>query len=555
MIENISLAQINTTVGDFSGNLKKIISFAERAKSSGADLVCFPELALCGYPPRDLLFRSAFLRYNKKSLEELCKRVTGVDLIVGYASSQSKEKGKRVRNSLAWIRDGEVIYQYDKNLLPVYDVFDEQRHFESGLPPEAFDDLVLTICEDIWYAPELESDFLANDYEERPLDQVVMEDETVVLNSAASPFVRGKEEFRDELFAHLAQRYETPLLFCNQVGGNDSLIFDGNSRICNESGKIIARGAPFEEDLLIVERRQLFDDNVNEKVISPATDFPRKEEATIYRALELGLSDYLEKCGFDKVLLGLSGGIDSSLAATIAADALGPENALGVLMPSQVTSSESVEHAEQLVDNLEIDSRLYKIEKLFDDYLDLLQDDFEETEWDTTEENIQARIRGNILMALSNKFDYLLISPGNKSELAVGYCTLYGDMTGGLALLSDVPKTMVYRLAEYRNERSAVIPEVILQKPPSAELSPGQKDEDDLPPYEVLDRLIELYVEKHLSMREMIETGFEPGLVREVVRKIDYNEYKRQQAPIGFKVTSKSFATGWEMPIAQKFIP
>ncbi len=555
MFKKIALAQINTTVGDFSGNLEKIISFAEQAESAGAGLVCFPELALCGYPPRDLLFRSAFLRYNEKSLEELCKRVTSIDLIVGYASSLSREKGKQAQNSLVWIRDGEVIYEYNKNLLPVYDVFDEERHFKAGEPPEVFDDLVLTICEDIWYAPELESDFLADDYDQRPLDQVEMSAETAVLNTAASPFVRGKEEFRDELFAHLTQRYEIPLLFCNQVGGNDSLIFDGNSRACARTGEVIARGAPFEEDLLIVERQELLDGDSRDKVITPATNFPKKEEATVYRALELGLSDYLEKCGFEQVLLGISGGLDSSLAATIAADALGPENVLGVLMPSQITSKESIEHAEQLVDNLGMESRLYKIEELFDSYLELLQEDFKETEWDTTEENIQARIRGNILMALSNKFGHLLISPGNKSELAVGYCTLYGDMTGGLALLSDVPKTLVYRLAEYRNEKSAVIPEIILEKPPSAELAPDQKDTDDLPSYEVLDQLIELYVEKHCSMREMIEAGFEPGLVREIVRKIDYNEYKRQQAPVGFKVTSKSFATGWEMPIAQKFIP
>ncbi len=553
-IERIALAQINTTVGDFSGNLKKILTFAGRAGEQGADLVCFPELTLCGYPPRDLLFRSSFLEANQQALEELKSKITDLSLIVGYAAENTGGKGKPVCNRAVWLENGEIIWEYSKNLLPTYDVFDEARHFESGRPPQVKRNFVLTICEDLWNVSELESDFLSRDYDLQPLEAIDSSKLETIVNISASPFVRRKNKFRRKLFSHLAQKYSASLLFCNQVGGNDSLVFDGNSAVFNRAGEMVEKAAAFSEDLLVFERKKLNSSRGSSRAIveEPAVE---SEAASIYEALKLGLQDYMKKCNFDRVLLGLSGGIDSSITACIAADALGSENVLGVLMPSRISSEESVLHAQELAENLAIKTKKYQIQDLFEGYLDLFADDFAETEWGTTEENLQARVRGNILMALSNKFGRLLISTGNKSELAVGYCTLYGDMTGGLALISDVPKTMVYKLAEYRNEINPVVPRAVIEKPPSAELSPEQEDQDVLPPYEVLDAIIEAYVEKHNSIREIVAAGYEEELVEDVVRMIDYNEYKRQQAPIGLKVTSKSFGAGWEMPIAQRFIP
>lgn len=544
---SIAMGQINTTIGDFEGNADRIVDVSRTAKQRGADLVCFPELAICGYPPQDLLERPAFLEANRRALEDVGRRIEGCSVLVGYAESNPEEYGKRAHNAVALIEDGEIRDQYFKQLLPTYDVFDEARHFEPGegshrIGPDG--NVAVTICEDIWNDPEFSGDHGQPRYEKNPLEVVADSGADVLINVSASPFVRGKDRRRTEMIRRLAEKYDLHLLLCNLVGGNDSLIFDGNSVAVNPDGDVLAKGAAFEEDLSLVRPDR--DDPVT---VEP---FPGKAES-VYRGLTLGLSDYLGKCGFDEALVGLSGGMDSTLTATLAVDALGPSNVHGVLMPSEITSAESVEDAQDLAENLGIDTRTLPIKALFDEYLDLFSEEFAGLERDHTEENLQARIRGNILMALSNKYGDILLTTGNKSELAVGYCTLYGDMNGGLAVISDVPKTMVYELAEYRNTRGHVIPRRIFEKPPSAELAPDQEDEDELPPYSVLDDVLEYYVEDRLPPGEIIEKGYEREVVEEIVELIDLNEYKRQQAPIGLKVTSKSFTMGWHMPIAQHF--
>jgi NAD+ synthase (glutamine-hydrolysing) len=425
-------------------------------------------------------------------------------------------------------------------------VFDESRHFEPGdeittIGPD--NEIALTICEDIWNEPGHSSGHGQPRYERNPLGQVAETDAEVLVNLSASPFVRDKPEKRVRMIQDLAQKYDLTIVFANLVGGNDSLIFDGTSVAVDSQGNVIDQADSFREDLVVVSA---------EPETTVTASFQDRAES-VYRGLTVGLRDYMGKCGFDEALVGLSGGMDSSLTATLAVDALGVTNVHGVLMPSEITSSESVEDAEELADNLGIDTRTFPIKELFKNYLQLFDEEFAGLEWDTTEENLQARIRGNILMALSNKYGHLLLTTGNKSELAVGYCTLYGDMTGGLAVISDVPKTMVYEVAEYRNTRGHVIPRRVFEKPPTAELAPDQKDEDELPPYPILDEIIELYVEERMPPSAIAEEGFDLKVVNKVVRMIDLNEYKRQQAPIGLKVTSKSFTMGWRMPIAQNF--
>ncbi|MFP4687169.1 MAG: NAD+ synthase [bacterium] len=545
--KKIALAQINTIIGDFEYNFKKIVDFAARAKKQGAELVIFPELSVCGYPPRDLLERPAFIEKNRQVLQRIARQTRGIDLLIGYVEKNESKIGNPIYNAAAWLSSGQIVSKHYKSLLPSYDVFNESRYFEEGsvvIPGGPDENIAVTICEDIWNEPRFKSPYSPGSYARHPLEEAAIFQPDFAVNISASPFVRGKDRYRIEFFKYVAKKYKIPLLVCNQVGGNDALVFDGNSVAINSSGEVIARANAFAEDLLIVD---LSAPSAKEKFVS--------ESATVYEALKLGLKDYLRKCGFEKVVLGLSGGIDSSLSAAIAVDALGPENVLGLLMPSAISSRGSVTHARKLADNLEIETRLLKIQGLFDGYLDLLADEFEGLERDTTEENIQARIRGNLLMAFSNKYGHMLLASGNKSELAVGYCTLYGDMTGGMGVISDVPKTMVYELAEYRNSLGPVIPREIIEKPPSAELSLDQVDQDDLPPYEILDEIIERYVELHQSPAEIIGSGLEAEVVRDVVHRIDYNEYKRQQSPVGLKVTSKSFGAGRVMPIAQRFEP
>ncbi|MFB6347149.1 MAG: NAD+ synthase, partial [bacterium] len=480
-------------------------------------------------------------------LDELITSISGIDAVVGYADRNSGGVGKRAYNAAALISEGELRTVHHKLLLPTYDVFDEARHFDAGGTVTQFGEnnsVGLSICEDIWNDPEVTANYGQPRYEVNPLEMFDTEDLDILINVSASPFVRGKDRDRTEMIRKLADKYDLAMAFCNTIGGNDSLIFDGNSVVVDASGEILQKGASFAEDLLMVEFP-------GEEPLT-SVSFPSEVES-VYDGLTLGLRDYLDKCGFEKALVGLSGGIDSSLTAALAVDALGEENVLGVMMPSEISSEESVEDARGLADNLGIGTRLFPIRELFKGYLQLFDDEFQGMPWDHTEENLQARIRGNILMALSNKYGHILLTTGNKSELAVGYCTLYGDMNGGLAVISDVPKTMVYELCEFRNSRSHVIPRRVFEKPPSAELSPDQKDEDELPPYSVLDDIIRYYVEEHMPPEDIVEEGYDESVVRDVVKRIDLNEYKRQQAPIGLKITSKSFSMGWRMPIAQNF--
>ncbi len=545
---SIAVAQIDTTIGNFDSNVEKILSVSRRADNRGADLVVFPELSVCGYPPRDLLQRPAFIEANQDAVDEISSRIPNLALLVGYAGPNRDVYGKNVYNAVALLEGGEVRSRHYKQLLPTYDVFDEARYFEPAddlrLLHEG-DSLAVTICEDIWNDPEFSSSYGQPRYEVNPLEWVESSGANLVVNVSASPFVKGKDRDRTRMLQNIAKKYGITVVFANLVGGNDSRIFDGNSAVVSAKGELLKKADAFREDLVVYDR--------SETVTARGADFP-SEVATVYRGLSLGLSDYLKKCGFERALVGLSGGIDSSLTATLAADALGASNVFGVLMPGEISSQESVTDAEKLSENLGIETRMFPIQKLFDSYLDLFEDEFAGMEWDHTEENLQARIRGNILMALSNKYGHILLTTGNKSELAVGYCTLYGDMNGGLAVISDVPKTLVYELAEYRNEQEHVIPQNVLNKPPSAELSPDQKDEDDLPPYEVLDGIIRCYVEEGMPPPEIVKEGFDKEVVSEVVRLIDLNEYKRQQAPIGLKLTSKAFTTGWRMPITQRFV-
>ncbi len=545
--KRIAVGQINTTVGAFEENVNKIVDFSNRAARQGAELICFPELAVCGYPPMDLLERPAFVEKNLDAVEEVAGRVENIEVVFGYVEKSNSSVGKPIHNAAAWVEEGEVVSRHFKSLLPTYDVFNESRYFEEGavvVPGGPDENCAVTICEDIWNEPEVSESYHRELYARHPLDEAQKYNPELAINISSSPFVRGKVKYRHKLFKHLTEKYNLPLVVANQVGGNDSLVFDGNSMVLSEQGEVIGQAAGFEEELLIVD--------MDDKTCAPSF---QSEEKTIYSALQLGLSDYMDKCGFESVVLGISGGIDSSLTATIAADTLGPENVMGLMMPTEISSDESVEHARQLIDNLGIESRLVPVQEVFEGYLDLLEDEFAGEQWDTTEENLQARVRGNILMAFSNKYGYLVLAPGNKSELAVGYCTLYGDMTGGMGVISDVPKTMVYDLARWRNELEPVIPEEIIEKPPSAELSPGQIDQDDLPPYDLLDEIIQRYVELHQSPAEMIRQGLDYQVVNEVVKMIDRNEYKRQQAAVGLKVTSKSLGTGRIMPIAQQFDP
>lgn len=545
---NIALAQINTTIGDFDSNVEKMVDYALRASDRGAGLVCYPELTVCGYPPQDLLVRPAFIEANVKAVNSLAEQLDGeISALVGYAAPNETQYGKPVHNACAFIENGEVRSRHFKTLLPTYDVFDEARHFEPADELKLLvgnEDVAVTICEDIWNDPDTTESYGQPLYESNPLDWVQSTRADFLFNLSASPFVRDKDRDRTRMIRDLAKKYSLTIVFTNLVGGNDSLIFDGNSVVVNPEGEILQKGASFEEDLLMVE--------LPHEEPAGQVHFPETPES-VYRGLTLGLKDYLDKCGFEQALLGLSGGIDSSLTATLAVDALGEKNVLGVLMPSEITSEESNEDARELAENLGIETRVFPIKELFKSYLQLFDEEFKGMEWDHTEENLQARIRGNILMALSNKYGRILLTTGNKSELAVGYCTLYGDMNGGLAVISDVPKTMVYEVAEYRNTRSHVIPRRVFEKPPSAELSPDQKDEDELPPYSILDEIIKLYVEERMPPREIVEEGFDKDVVNEVVKLIDFNEYKRQQAPIGLKITSKAFTMGWRMPITQHF--
>jgi NAD+ synthase (glutamine-hydrolysing) len=542
----IALGQINPTVGDFSGNAAKIIDFARRAQAAGAALILFPELSVCGYPPRDLVERPAFVAKNRQTLDRIAAETNGIAVICGLVTPARAETGKSVMNSAALLRDGKLAFLQSKMLLPTYDVFDEMRNFAPAGSQELFDfcgnRMALTICEDAWNDKHFWNKPL---YGFDPVEALVRAGGNFVLNISASPFWLGKRELRRDMLATIARSDRVPVVMVNQVGGNDSLIFDGSSLVLNREGRIVAQGKSFAEDIVLFDSATL-EGEMHEQI--------EGEEASAYAALVLGTRDYVRKCGFQQVIVGLSGGIDSALTATIAADAVGRENVIGVGMPGPYSSKGSIDDARSLASNLGIRFELLPISAVCDRYTDVLKGVFAGLKEDVTEENLQSRARGCLLMALSNKFHAIVLSTGNKSELGVGYCTLYGDMVGGLAVISDVPKTLVYRISHYVNSMRPVIPKASLEKPPSAELRPDQKDSDSLPPYDVLDAILEDYIEEsHDAVQIAEDRGFDLDLVKRVTRMVDRAEYKRQQAAPGIKISAKAFGYGRRFPIAAMY--
>jgi NAD+ synthase/NAD+ synthase (glutamine-hydrolysing) len=541
----IALLQINPTVGDSAGNSGLIAAGAAAAGDAGADLVLTSELALSGYPPRDLLLNSGFIRGSWEALGRLAADLAGSPpVLVGLPEANPRKEGRPLFNAAALLRAGTIGPVFRKTLLPTYDVFDEDRYFEPAQGPQVLEldgkRLGITICEDVWNDRDF---WQRRRYHKDPIEELARAGVQAVINLSASPFTVNKQGLREALLGNIALKHGLPLVYVNQFGGNDDLVFDGRSCAFDASGGLIARGRPFAEDLVLVDLDPPGGD-VAEDDFTP--------EAEIWRALVLGLRDYVRKCGFRSVLLGLSGGIDSSLVAAIAAEAVGPENVLGVMMPSPYSSPSSIDDSLKLAETLGVRTLTLPISPVMDVYDETLRVVFAGRPRDVTEENIQARIRGNLLMALSNKFGAMVISTGNKSELAVGFCTLYGDMSGGFAVISDVPKLMVYRLARWLNRDREVIPGSVLTKPPSAELRPGQIDLDALPPYEVLDEILERHIERQKSAEDIAAEGFDESTVRRVLRMVKAAEFKRKQAAPGIKVTDRAFGVGWRMPIARK---
>ncbi len=543
----IALAQFNPTVGDFAGNAASILELACQAKQRGADLAVFSELCLCGYLPLDLLERPSFLERNRTELACLAKK-TPLPILIGYAGPARGPTGKNVSNAAALLTDGRAVFEQHKMLLPTYDVFDESRYFQPARAQQVYsmgrETLGITICEDIWNDKSFWAKRL---YEVDPVVDLVTQGATVIINISASPYFIDKRGLRLDMLRTLARSHGRPVVYVNQVGGNDSLVFDGSSLALMPDGSIAAQARSFNEDLVI------FDTVTGVGDIHPQ---PAEELSVVLEALICGTRDYVRKCGFRRVLVGLSGGIDSSVVASIAVAALGSGSVTGVAMPGPYSSTGSVVDARQLARNLGIEFSVLPIHDIFNSYRSALRDVFAGHSENTTEENIQARIRGNVLMALSNKFGALVLSTGNKSEMAVGYCTLYGDMAGGLAVISDVPKTMVYELASRINRERELVPRASIEKLPSAELKLNQTDQDSLPPYDVLDRILKAYVEEVQTPQEIADRyRFPLDLVRSIAVKVDRNEYKRKQAPPGLKITSRAFGFGRPFPIAQKFVP
>ncbi|NCO32694.1 MAG: NAD+ synthase [Armatimonadetes bacterium CG2_30_59_28] len=574
----IALAQINTTVGALDQNTNKVIAWMARAREHGVDIVVFPELAITGYPPEDLLLKPRFIDDNLACLESVAQQTGDVVCVVGFV-----DRSDDVYNAAAIMHKGSIVSVHHKHFLPNYGVFDENRYFQAGTDIEVVSfgsaRIGVSICEDIWYpGPPM-------------TEQALLGDADLIVNISASPYHAGKGVYREHLLATRATDNATVVALCNLVGGQDELVFDGQSMIVDQDGKLLCRGKQFEEDLLIVDldlgavfRRRLHDPRRRkEKLLARQRGAPVPKEAQIevvpsgsrergaieaafaprfeateeiYHALVLGTRDYVRKNGFEKVVLGLSGGIDSSLTAAIAVDALGAENVIGVIMPSQFSSDHSKDDARALAENLGIRLENLPIQSVFESYIALLADKFEGLAPNQAEENIQARIRGNLLMALSNKFGWLVLATGNKSENSVGYCTLYGDMSGGLCIVKDVPKMTVYDLAILKNRQSgrAIIPQNVLDKPPSAELRPDQKDADSLPAYVVLDQILKAYVEEDRSVLEIAASGFDEALVRDVVRMVDRNEYKRRQASPGIKITPRAFGKDRRLPITNAYV-
>ncbi len=571
----VALAQINTTIGDLDGNVAKIRDYAGRARDAGADIVAFPELTITGYPPEDLLLRPRFIEDNLRALDQAVDTCRGLTAVVGYVELEAAD----IYNAAAIIHDGKIIETYRKQHLPNYGVFDEMRYFRSDVECPVFTvagiGVGVNICEDIWYAGD-------------PTRSQAVAGAQVIVNINGSPFHAGKRDFREQMIAGRARDYGVAVCYANQVGGQDELVFDGGSMIIGPDGELVARAKQFEEDLLIADialddvlrahlhdprqrQEQLDEEDAREVRHFHVSDAPASadrpaieariepglsHEAEVYGALVLGTRDYLAKTGFREALIALSGGIDSSIVAAVAVDALGADNVVGVGMPSRYSSEGSVKDAQDLADNLGIRFIIVPIEPAHAAYLEMLERPFEELgsgDPGTAEENIQSRIRGNIIMALSNKFGWIVLTTGNKSEFATGYATLYGDMSGGYAVIKDVPKTLVYAISRYRNTISPVIPEIVIEKPPSAELKPGQLDQDTLPPYEILDAIIEEYVENDRSAKEIVALGFDEATVIRTVQMINRNEYKRRQSPPGVKITPKAFGRDRRLPIAHKY--
>jgi NAD+ synthase (glutamine-hydrolysing) len=540
----VHCAQINTTVGDLAGNEAKILAAYQRGAAAGADLVVFPELAITGYPPRDLLLRSGFIRQNLEVLDRLATATGKTGLLTGFVGRNPRQPGREATNAAALLQQGKILATRVKTLLPTYDVFDEDRYFEPALENSPVDfngqQIGITICEDVWNDDDF---WRERRYRRNPAMDLADRGARILFNLSASPWHLGKNQIRLDMLSSLAAKSRCPLIYCNLAGGNDELIFDGASMAFNGAGQLIGEAAIFQEDVLVADT----------ETRESRTQKTSPDEAQIYHALVLGLRDYLYKCGFKKAVLGLSGGIDSALVACLATAALGPENVQGVALPSQFSSQGSLDDARDLARNLGIRYDVIPIQTAFETVKSQLGPVFSGLPEDTTEENIQARLRGVILMALSNKFGSLLLTTGNKSEMAVGYCTLYGDMCGGLAVISDVPKVMVYRLARWINREREIIPLSSITKAPSAELRPNQKDQDSLPPYEILDAILEAFVVKGQSIEEIVAVGFDPATVQRVVKLITQSEYKRRQAAPGLKVTSKAFGIGRRIPVAQRY--
>ncbi len=546
----IALVQINPHIGNFNHNCGKIAQAADRARSEGCELVIFPEMAISGYPPQDLLERPSFIADHEQALSQLIKKIKGIGVIVGAITKNTEKTGKPLCNSCLLFENGMVLARAHKQLLPSYDVFDEARYFEPGGPavPVHYKGLniIMTICEDIW-----------NDKDVSPRQLYTLDPITELMNSAAarpdllvnlaaSPFRFGKSEIKQEIFTNLSTKHGLPLLYVNQVGGQDSLLFDGGCLAVNSYGQIIKAAERFKEDILVIDLNQL-------KQRSAKSISEKDEISDVFKALIMGTRDYVKKSGFSKAIIGLSGGIDSALTAVIACAALGTHNITAASLPSPYSSDESIDDARALAANLGMKLEVIPITFTFQAMLKTLDPILGDLDNNVTEQNIQARLRGNILMALSNQRGAMLLSTGNKSEMAVGYCTLYGDMSGGLAVISDVPKQMVYELAGYINHNQEIIPNRTISKAPSAELAPDQKDEDDLPPYDILDPILKAWLEMNQSISEIVELGFERQTVEDVIQRVKRNEYKRKQAPLGLKVTSKAFGYGRRYPTAENY--
>ena len=544
---NIGFLQLNSTIGDFTANVKKLLAGYEKAVSLGAEFVLAPEMFLCGYPPRDLLLRPDFIDANLAALEAAAKNIGPVPLCVGYVDRNLERPGRALRNVAAILQNGTIVWRTIKSLLPTYDVFDEDRYFEPAKKITPFEfkghKLAITICEDIWNDEDFWPDRL---YRCDPVKDAIAQGADMVVNISASPWADGKEKVRLEMLRRVARDEKIPLVQVNLIGANDELIFDGHSVAVDARGNVLAMGKGFEEDVFVADMTRMAAGDV--------PDFPPRE-AQIFSALSLGIRDYVRKCGFKSVILGLSGGIDSALAAVLAADALGRENVLGVGMPARYSSEGSLVDARAVAKNLGIRFEVLPIEPVFQAAEQQLKEIFAHLKPDQTEENLQSRLRGTTLMALSNKFNGLVLTTGNKSEMAVGYCTLYGDMNGALAPLADVFKTDIYKIARWVNREREIIPENSISKPPSAELRPNQTDQDSLPPYETLDAILDLYVVQNLSPGQIIEKGFDAAMVYDVLNKINFTEYKRRQAAPGLKISPRAFGMGRRIPIAQRFRP